>query len=140
MKKIKCLLIDDDAEELEIFRFALEELDVPATCFSARTGKEALKFLLTSRQRPDFIFLDMNMPRMDGKQCLAAIKKLDGVAHIPVILYSCTFIDHQKRDLLNLGAGGFLTKTASIPDLARKLGNFFLSREKKEEKKSAILN
>jgi CheY-like chemotaxis protein len=136
MKKIKCLLIDDDLEELEIFRFALDELSTPSVCYSARTGKEALKFLLTNKQHPDFIFLDMNMPRMDGKQCLAAIKKLETACRIPVILYSSTFIDHQKKDLLSLGATGFLTKTSSIPDLAAKLSRLFGVKEKSQSKRA----
>ena len=91
MQPFVCLLIDDDSEECEIFQYALEELKLPIECYLATSGKQALEDLKHRRLRPDYIFLDLNMPKMDGTQCLQEIKRLNDHADVPVILYSTFF-------------------------------------------------
>jgi CheY-like chemotaxis protein len=127
MEPIVCLLIDDDSEESEIFHYALEELAFKVKCHSVTSGKEALSFLNNRPSKPDYIFLDLNMPRMDGKQCLREIRKLGKADSIPVILYSTAFLEGQKQDLETLGADGFITKTNSVFDLHTELAKFFAS-------------
>ena len=73
MKEIFILLIDDDADEHELFSAALETVCKGCTFLSARGADEALQVL--DAIIPDFIFLDINMPAKDGFQCLSEIKR-----------------------------------------------------------------
>ena len=125
MQQVVCLLIDDDSEESEIFQYALEELKLPIDCHLATSGRQALDLLKNGRIRPDFIFLDLNMPRMDGKECLKEIKKMDNASQTNVILYSTFFHDEQIKALEALGADGFITKTTSIFELNAELSRVF---------------
>jgi CheY-like chemotaxis protein len=125
MQPFVCLLIDDDSEESEIFQYALEELKIPIECYVASSGKQALEDLKNHRIRPHYIFLDLNMPKMDGTQCLKEIKRLQDHNNIPVILYSTFFSEGQKETLKHLGADGFITKTTSIFELNSELSRIF---------------
>src|SRR5690606_15096322 len=77
------LNVDDDAEDREFFRDALREIDSSITCLVAGNAMEALTLLKTRHPLPDFIFLDINMPMMDGKQCLKALKAMEQFQSIP---------------------------------------------------------
>src|SRR5690606_30481200 len=84
MKTLVCLLIDDDAEEAEIFHYALEEFSSSVKCVSASSGKEAIAYLTKHPGVVDYIFLDMNMPRMSGLECLTQLKKMGLSASVPI--------------------------------------------------------
>jgi len=90
MKKHHILLIDDDLDEFEFFIMALENMPDSFKCTYAAGAKEALKLLNTDV--PDIIFLDMNMPLLNGWECLEQIKKIDSCRQVPVIFYS-TYMD-----------------------------------------------
>ena len=128
MCALKCLLIDDDYEESEIFNFAADELTIPVRCQRAASGRDAIDGIAEGRFTPDIIFLDLYMPRMDGKECLASLKSLPGIDAVPVIIYSTGMTDHQRDELVRLGADGFLEKTTNIPDLTRELDAAFAAR------------
>lgn len=108
-------LIDDDPDELDIFSEALSEVDPSCSCIWADSPFTALDLLKT--QVPDIIFLDINMPRMDGFECLREIKKLPQAASVPVILYSNGINDDACKKAINLGAAGCVRKAADIPKL-----------------------
>jgi CheY-like chemotaxis protein len=110
-------LIDDDPDELDIFSEALREVDAGCTCTWADSPFSALVKLQT--ETPDIIFLDINMPRMDGFECLQEIRKLDNLAHIPVILYSNGINDEACKKAIRLGAAGCVRKAADIPKLTQ---------------------
>ena len=122
-------LADDDADDREIFIEAIKEIDNTIQCFCAHDGEDALKTLSGDIfQRPDLIFLDMNMPRLNGKQVLAELKKKEGLRDIPVIMYS-TFIGNADKEEMNqLGAVHFLTKATEFDKLVDSL-KFILARE-----------
>ena len=79
MRKTQTIMIvDDDDDDRQLFCEAVSEIDIGIKCVDAENGELALKYLQDERYTlPDFIFLDLNMPRLNGKQCLAEIKKLD---------------------------------------------------------------
>ncbi|MGC1242901.1 MAG: response regulator [Chryseosolibacter sp.] len=119
-------LVDDDDDDQEIFALALAEVDDSIACVTAKNGMEALDKLGESKFRPDFIFLDLNMPRMNGKQCLREIKNQVALSKIPVVIYSTS---SEKRDIEEtkaLGAAAFITKPPGISELIRSLQNIFI--------------
>ena len=116
------LLIDDDVDDHEIFNVALLNADDSVKCIYAKDGINALELLKNNELViPDFIFIDMNMPKMSGSECLVEIKKIERLKDIPVYMYS-TFVDPNKI-LVNkqLGAEDFITKPCDINTLTNLL-------------------
>lgn len=121
-----CLLIDDDIDDQEIFALVLKSLNPSITCITASDGIEAIqKLTMEETLNPDFIFLDLNMPRMDGKECLQEIKKIDRLKGIPIIIYSTS---SEQKDILEtrkLGASDYLEKQSSVTELKNRLAHYF---------------
>jgi CheY-like chemotaxis protein len=126
-----CFLIDDDFDDQEIFSLALEKVDSSFTFISANSGSEALQ-MLGNRQLsvPDFIFLDLNMPRMNGKECLKEIKKFEHLKDIPVVIYSTSSMRNDIAETSSLGAADFITKPFNMVDLVDALTRFFDKKSK----------
>lgn len=117
-------IVDDDPDDQELFIEALKELDELCTCITAFNGQEALQKLVNEvPSLPDFIFLDLNMPRMNGKQFLAEIKKIKTIQNIPVIIYSTSIEKTDILDTIQLGAVYFLQKPNRFDDLKMALAN-----------------
>lgn len=120
-----CLLVDDDEDDREIFCLALTQVDPSINCRIATDGLEALSILKEKLFLPDYIFLDLNMPRMDGKECLREIRKQKHLADIPVIIFSTSSADREKEETRRLGASSFIVKPPLVSILAENLHNIF---------------
>ena len=115
------LLVDDDEDELEIFTDALKKLRFPFSFFCERvsTVDDAMVFL--KKIKPDFIFLDFNMPVKSGLDGLEQIKRISQYAGIPIILYS-GFIDEEiDKKAMEMGAAACLRKPYHTRTLTYKL-------------------
>jgi CheY-like chemotaxis protein len=127
MEGRKILFIVDDDEDDQLFlNEAVNDLKIPVDFFFANNGEIALRQLRENVVPvPHFIFLDLNMPKLNGKECLTEIKKLPLYAKVPVIIYSTS--SHQKdiQEIMQLGADYFLTKPTRISELCDKLLDIF---------------
>ena len=122
MNPVTCLLIDDDPDDQEFFSLALKELAPPAICVFANNGIEGIEKLQSKAQfSPDYIFIDMNMPRMNGVECLSEIKKIKNVKNTPVFLYSTSADPKMVNESKKLGAADFIVKPIGINDLVQIL-------------------
>src|SRR5688500_11969216 len=101
---------DDDKEDCELFTEALVNVDPEVRSIIASDGREALAYLNNTRELPDYIFLDINMPLVDGKKCLIEIKNNSRLRSIPVIMYSTTSDTTEIMEYYKLGAHDFLIK------------------------------
>lgn len=111
------LCIDDDHEDVEMFQEAIRIIDESSRCVIASNGKEALARLETIV--PDYIFLDINMPVMDGKETLRRIRRDNRLRYVPVCILS-TSRDKLELELCRaLGATNWLTKPSSFAELVR---------------------
>lgn len=115
------LIIDDDPDDVEMLLDAVRAVDATTECFCAGDGEEAILMLTneTLKNRPDLIILDMNMPRMNGKQCLQWLKSTAKFADIPVIVYSTTKMEEYVSETRRLGAMNFITKPSRFSDLVK---------------------
>ncbi|WP_276482055.1 response regulator [Paraflavitalea pollutisoli] len=121
-----CLLIDDDIDDQEIFTLVLKSVNPSISCIVAHDGVEAVSRLTSEATlNPDYIFLDLNMPRMDGKECLQEIRKIDRLRQTPVIIYSTSSEQKDIVETQSLGASDYLEKQSSVEDLKRMLAHFF---------------
>jgi CheY-like chemotaxis protein len=105
------LLADDDRDDAELFSEALTAIDPDITFHHVENGEAVLDYLTNADgDKPDVIFLDLNMPAMSGWQCLAKLKNISNLKEIPVVMYSTSSNPREKEIALDLGAVGFVTK------------------------------
>jgi CheY-like chemotaxis protein len=113
------MIIDDDKDELEIFMEALEGIPAPCACSYAQSPEEAMMML--GDLQPDYIFIDYNMPRTNGLECLKAIKKIDQLRDTPLFIYSNSINDATRRDAYSAGATSCIVKPPTIEILTSML-------------------
>jgi CheY-like chemotaxis protein len=111
------LLIDDDDDDQEIFLTAIKELANSIVCIAMSSAESALEKLETKQLLADLIFLDLNMPIMNGKQFLIKFMENDELKHIPVIVFSTSSNDNSIQETKELGAHDFITKPSRFSDL-----------------------
>jgi len=119
----KILLIDDDEDEYCILQEALKEIDGSIECVYAITANQGLKFL--NQGLPDLVFVDLNMPFVNGLEFLDLIKKDDRLKEIPVVLYSTGMDNTIVYAAVNKGALACIKKQNTIKDLVKKLKTLF---------------
>jgi CheY-like chemotaxis protein len=125
------LIIDDDTEDGELFIEAVREVNSSITCVHAKDGREALRRLRSELPKlPDYIFLDINMPVMNGRECIVEIKKTPQLKNIPVIMYSTTTDTNEIRGYYKLGAHDFLIKPGNFTKLIEALDSIIVSGRK----------
>ena len=116
------LLADDDRDDAELFSEALSAVDPSIKFHHVEDGQEVFQFLVNSKiEKPDVIFLDLNMPAMSGWQCLAKLKNDTALKNIPVIMYSTSSNPREKEIAIELGATGFVTKPTDFKVLTKIL-------------------
>ena len=119
------LFVDDDVEEFEIFCEALKTFNTVCKCLHVYDGQEAFDLLNNKLTiLPDYIFLDINMPVMNGMECLQKIKAEPKLRDIPVIVYSTTSNPFEMGIYRNLGAAEFIVKPSSFIKLVNILRQF----------------
>lgn len=105
------LLVDDDPDEHLLFQDALKELpDSPKLAY-ARDGQQLMQLLNDEKaQLPAIIFLDLNMPRMTGFECLQEIRKSSKLTQIPVVIFSTTSQTQAIDKVYEQGANYYIRK------------------------------
>ena len=120
------LLVDDDEDDRSLFKEAVNSLDKDIQCWTANDGQHALEVLMYDLiVVPDVIFLDLNMPKMNGLEFLSIIKKNRQYKSVPVIIYSTSSNPEDFKKSKELGAAEFITKPADFHELISKLASLF---------------
>lgn len=123
--KYNLLLADDDEDDCAFFREALDELPLSAVLKTVSDGVELMGFLLEkpSKNLPDILFLDLNMPRKSGFECLKEIKEIDTLKQLPIIVFS-TSLDMGIVDLMyQRGAILYIRKPGEFSKLKKVIGD-----------------
>ena len=111
-KPMVILLADDDEDDVFIFQEVLSENETPSNLVVASDGVEVID-ILTEEQFHDIVFLDINMPRMNGFECLQEIRQLPNTGHIPFVFLSTLQTDELIEQAKKLGAAGYIKKPIS---------------------------
>ena len=112
------LIVDDDVDDIQVLTDGLLEVDPGIECQSALDGEKAMSLLRSGLSYiPDYIFLDLNMPKISGKQVLVQLKKDLRLKDIPVIIYTTSNFDRDQEEAFLLGAKHFITKPTSLKEL-----------------------
>jgi CheY-like chemotaxis protein len=132
-RSISVLLVDDDPGDVLMIEEALESVDAPRDIFVVNDGEEAVAFLrrtggFSSAPRPDVVLLDLNMPRMDGRQVLAEIKADEHLRTIPIVVLTTSQSPADILSSYSLHANAYVTKPMNLDDLTdvvHKIDDFF---------------
>lgn len=112
------LIVDDDADDRMLVIESVREIDETIECKIARNGEQALELLRNIEvPLPNFIFLDIRMPRLNGKKCLFEIKKDERLKHIPVIIYTTSKAVEESKELRAMGAFHFISKPRNADEI-----------------------
>jgi CheY-like chemotaxis protein len=114
MENFKIMVADDDEDDFHTLQEAFLEIDAKNVLDHVTDGQKLVKFLENCVQKglplPHLVLLDINMPKMDGFETLAILKKTPHLSKIPIVMYSTCSDMNQMQKCYRLGADGFVTK------------------------------
>ncbi len=126
IRDLNILLIDDNHDHAKIIVWALEQSDVKNKVTVIEDGEKALEMLWSIgkpgsilKRKPDIIFLDMNLPLMNGIDLLKKIKENSALKAIPVIILSSSDRIEDVEDAYSLGANTFISKSQIFNEIAQ---------------------
>jgi CheY-like chemotaxis protein len=117
---INILLADDDTDDCYFLKEALVEFSLPTHLTTVHDGEQLMEQLTKeTNELPHVLFLDLNMPRKNGFECLLAIKNNKNLKNLPVIIYSTSFHYRIAEILYKSGATYYISKPAEISELKK---------------------
>jgi CheY-like chemotaxis protein len=134
-KVINVLLVEDDPGDVLMTREAFERYKVVIPLHVVRDGVEAMEFLRRTgvhadAPRPDLILLDLNLPRMNGHEVLAAVKADEHLRSIPIVVLTTSEAEEDVARSYHLHANAYVTKPVDFDAFAgaiRRIDDFFLT-------------
>ncbi len=117
-KEIKIVLADDDQDDRLFFRDAIKSLKIETALVMVNNGKELMDYLMKPEtDLPEVIFLDLNMPGMNGFQCLSEIRENEKLQSLTVAIYSTSSAQRDIEEALIKGANIYINKPNDFKDL-----------------------
>jgi CheY-like chemotaxis protein len=134
-REIQVLLVEDDPGDVLMTREAFEDYKVHNQLHVVNDGEQAMAFLrqegdYADMPRPDLVLLDLNLPRMDGRQVLDAIKSDPELSSIPVVVLTTSEAEDDVLRSYSLHANAYVTKPVDFErfiDVVRQIDDFFVS-------------
>lgn len=116
------VMIDDDTDDHEILKMAIEGLDRPMECVFFPDCESAIAhFSKNAVVEPGYVLIDLKLPRTDGDECLKQLQKLRRFDNPQIVIYSSSIPDDWRPRLLNIGVDHFIQKTDSLPALVHSI-------------------
>ena len=118
------LLVEDNPSDVLLTQIAMKQCKVPSSLHVAEDGEDALAFLRRegshgAAPRPDIILLDLNLPRMDGRELLAIIKRDEQLRTIPVMVLTTSDAESDVVQSYSLHANAYITKPVDMNQFVR---------------------
>jgi len=120
---IQLLLADDDVDDCNLFAEVLRELPLTTQLSVVHNGEQLLQTLLKLVVLPSALFLDLNMPRKNGVECVNEIKSHEKLKALPIIVYSTSLEPRVISQLYDKGASYYIRKPAEFPRLKKVIYN-----------------
>jgi CheY-like chemotaxis protein len=117
---MKVLYIEDDRDDIKLFQEAIEEIDSTVICDFAMSAEEALA-LLKTKEVPDLIFLDLNMPAVNGIKLLENYKSNPTFRQVPVIMLATSGLKKEVNECIRLGAWRYIVKPGDFRQMVNEL-------------------
>jgi CheY-like chemotaxis protein len=134
-RRIEILLVEDDPGDVVMTREAFADYKVHNQLHVVDDGAEAMAFLrnegvYAERPRPDLVLLDLNLPKMDGREVLEAIKSDPELASIPVVVLTTSENEDDVLRSYSLHANAYVTKPVDFErfiEVVRQIDDFFVT-------------
>ena len=120
---INILLADDDADDRFFFEEVLNEISLTTSLKAVPDGVSLMQFFCKATELPDVLFLDINMPRKGGCECLQEIRKDSRLSSMVVVMYSTSFNPTVIKSLRENGANYYIRKPGEFSTLKRVILN-----------------
>lgn len=121
---LKIMLADDDEDDRLFFREAFEEVKIEHTITTFNDGVQLMEYLVNPvNVLPEIIFLDLNMPRKSGMECLREIRSSDRLKHLSVAIYSTSSSEQDIEDTFVAGANVYIRKPNDFTVLKKILSD-----------------
>ncbi len=131
--RINILLADDDTDDCLFFKEALEELPVSTNLITVHNGEQLMSLLNTTKDMlPHVLFLDMNMPRKNGGECLSEIRLDQKLKQLPVVIFSTSFDKDLVNQMYDCGANYYLRKPNDFSKLKKVIHHVLNLMENKD--------
>lgn len=117
------LLVEDNPADKFFFEIALEELGQPANIIWLKDGAQAIEYFHECRSQslPDYVFLDINLPRKSGLEVLQFLQKRNFSVSIPIYMLTSSKERRDKQLARSLGAHGYIVKPMDLSELTQQL-------------------
>lgn len=118
LKQLNILLADDDTDDCNFFKEALEKLQLSAHLTTVHDGDGLMKLLTNeANELPHVLFLDINMPRKNGFECLSEIKQNEKLKDLPVVIFSTSSSKDNINRVFKIGAHVYIRKPGDFSQL-----------------------
>lgn len=121
-KNLKVLLIEDDQIEVIKLKRALSKLELKHQLIEAQNGEDALEVLKSGEEHPDLIFLDLNMPKINGIEFLKILKNDDVFRYLPVVILTTSVNRKDILECYRIGIAGYILKPLKYDEYVDKIG------------------
>lgn len=126
LRSTNIFLADDDCDDVEFFTEAIDLISTNCTTTVFSDGSELIEGLKNCQQFPDIIFIDINMPIMNGFETLSSIKQIPPLATIPTVIYSTSSNHDHISKAYEIGASSYFKKPSDFNSLKAKLEELLL--------------
>jgi len=128
---LKILLVEDNFEHLKLTKYIFEHQHVPGELLIVRDGQEAIDYLYRRNQfadaakspRPNLVLLDLNIPRIEGKEVLKIMKTDEKLKDIPVVVVSSSDREEDVKYAFSYGAAAYISKADGFEKLTQALAS-----------------
>lgn len=128
LKQLKILHAEDDMDDCFFFKEALDELQLPTNHVALHDGEQLMRYLANeTNSLPNILFLDLNMPRKNGAECLSEIKISERLKKLTIIIFSTAFNAEEVNRLYKNGAQYYIRKPSDFSLFKKLIQQVFIS-------------
>jgi CheY-like chemotaxis protein len=139
MKEVQVLLVEDNQGDVLLTREAFINWKIKNSIVTLKDGEEALRYLnreypFTNVSTPDLVILDINLPKIDGKEVLKSIKSCPALKQLPVVIFSSSCMDSDVEEIKHSKADYYLQKPVDLSgyfEAIRSIQNFWMNNFKR---------
>ena len=120
-KKLFLALVDDDPDEEDFFRIALEFLDIECDFKFFTSAPGFVSYLETAENLPDIVFVDMKMPKINGQELVRMVRDNPKFDTIKAVIYTAHISEREKEIMMTMGTFEFFIKPTEFAELTQML-------------------
>jgi CheY-like chemotaxis protein len=122
-KPLRIMVVDDNVPDVVLINESLREQQMDFVLTHSLNGQDALETLNATRERPDLMILDLNMPKLNGFEVLTRLRSTSEFDSIPVLVLTSSLVPGEKEQALRMGATRFLRKPHDLDEFLNSVAS-----------------